>query len=329
MAKKTVKSVVHTEAYATKDTFWNHERVVRGIAYRDIAKKTNKSIGTICQWFIGRTRPDKDTIKFLCDYFNEDKNCMHISYAQGELEFDIAFKNYKANRNGNKIVCRSDKTETKEVIKNFDTGLENRNIGSISFLLKQRHVTYKQLAHELKCTVTMIRRWVKGLDVPNDVYISKMADFLEYDADKLSDLFEKAYRKYRNIEGQIDISDVTKPTSWRYNFETGEMIVEHTEKPEVDISFSPEVEDALKKMADHHDDHERFVKWFNILSSISPARITEEEIVNIMSQYVCCNYNMFNALEAWHNECKTNYVHERYILLACERRKWLGEDYER
>ena len=317
MAKKEVKTVVHTEAYATKDTFWNVERVNRGLTYNQISEHVGRPVGTVCGWFIGKTRPNRDTVSELCDYFNgikyTDGSVCHISYERGTEEFKDAYEKYNA-AGGKTVVCRSDKKETKEVIKSMDTSIENRNVNSIHFLLRQRHITYKQLASELKCTVTMVRRWIKGLDVPNDVYIGKMADILEYNPDKLNDLFEKAYYKYRNVEGQIDISEAIEDTA---------------KEPEPEVKFSPEVEDALKKMADHHDDHERFIKWFNLFASIAPARITEEEIVNIMSQYVCCDYNMFMALEAWHNECKTNYVHERYILLTCERNKWLGEDYER
>lgn len=317
MAKKEVKTVVHTEAYATKDTFWNVERVNRGLTYNQISERVGRPIGTVCGWFIGKTRPNRDTVSELCDYFNSiqyiDGSVCHISYERGIEEFKDAYEKYNA-AGGKTVVCRSDKKETKEVIKSMDTSIENRNVNTINFLLRQRHITYKQLASELKCTVTMVRRWIKGLDVPNDVYIGKMADILEYNPDKLNDLFEKAYHKYRNVEGQIDISEAIEDT---------------VKEPEPEVKFSPEVEDALKKMADHHDDHERFIKWFNLFASISPVRITEEEIVNIMSQYVCCDYNMFMALEAWHNECKTNYVHERYILLTCERNKWFGEDYER
>lgn len=320
MAKKEIKVVVNAEAFATKDTFWNQERVKRGLTYNQISEYVERPIGTVCAWFIGRTRPNRDTIMALCDYFNDSRYIdpvvlasSKISYERGEREFDYAHSKYIASHE-KQVVYRSNKKETKEVVKSVDTSIENWNANSVHFLLKQRHITYKQLASELKCTVTMIRRWIKGLDMPNDVYIGKMADILEYDPDKLTDLFRREYDKQYNVEGQIDISEAIEDTA---------------KEPEPEVKFSPEVEDALKKMADHHDDHERFIKWFNLFASLSPVRITEEEIVNIMSQYVCCDYNMFMALEAWHNECKTNYVHERYILLTCERKNWFGEDYER
>ena len=317
MAKKEIKTVVHTEAYATKDTFWNVERVNRGLTYNQISEHVGRPIGTVCGWFIGKTRPNRDTVSELCDYFNDikytDGSVCHISYERGMEEFKDAYEKYNA-AGGKTVICRSDKKETKEVIKSMDTSIENRNVNSIHFLLRQRHITYKQLASELKCTVTMVRHWTRGYDMPNDVYIEKMANILEYDPDKLTDLFRREYDKQYNVEGQIDISEAIEDTA---------------KEPEPEVKFSPEVEDALKKMVVKHDDHERFVRWFNLFASISPVRITEEEIVNIMSQYVCCDYNMFMALEAWHNECKTNYVHERYILLTCERNKWFGEDYER
>lgn len=332
MAKKEVKTVVHTEAYATKDTFWNVERVKRGLTYNQISEHVGRPIGTVCGWFIGKTRPNRDTVSDLCDYFNSiqyiDGSFCHISYECGMEAFKNAYEKYNA-AGGKTVVCRSDKKETKEVIKSMDTSIENRNVNSIHFLLRQRHITYKQLASELKCTVTMIRHWIRGYDMPNDVYIEKMADILEYDPDKLTDLFRREYDKQCNIEGQCTIEDAIKddilvPSNKDTASDTDVAVF-----AEPEVKFSPEVEDALKKMADHHDDHERFIKWFNLFASISPVRITEEEIVNIMSQYVCCDYNMFMALEAWHNECKTNYVHERYILLTCERNKWFGEDYER
>lgn len=339
MAKKEIKVVVNAEAFATKDTFWNQERVKRGLTYNQISEYIERPIGTVCAWFIGRTRPNRDTIMALCDYFNDSRYIdpvvlasSKISYERGEREFDYAHSKYIASHE-KQVVCRSDKNKTKEVVKSVDTSIENWNANSVHFLLKQRHMTYKRLASELKCTVTMIRRWVRGYDMPNDVYIGKMADILEYDPDKLTDLFRREYDKQYNVEGQCTIEDdIFVPSNKDAAFDTDIVYIGKAAdilESEPEVKFSPEVEDALKKMADHHDDHERFIKWFNLFASISPVRITEEEIVNIMSQYVCCDYNMFMALEAWHNECKTNYVHERYILLICERNKWFGEDYER
>lgn len=319
MAKKKVKQAIHKESRASRDTFWNRERIKRGITYTEISERYKRSLSTICCWFIGKKVPQDETIiRDLCKWFSDtpytDGSDSIITYERGMYEFEEAHKDYSAKKTGKTINLRSEpKTDVVEYEKNINDTIVIQQVNSIHFLLRHRHITYKQLASELKCTVTMIRHWIRGYDMPNDVYIGKMADILEYDPDKLTDLFRMEYDKQYNVEGQIDIS---------------EAIEDAAKEPEPEVKFSPEVEDALKKMADHHDDHERFVKWFNFLSSISPARISDKDVANIMTEYVNCNYCMYEAMEAWHNEYHPNYVHERYILLICDRKGWFGEDYE-
>lgn len=310
------KTTKHAEAYCTVDTFWNKERIKRGYTYQQIMDRFNKtSVSTVANWFIGRFLPNDKIIEELCEWFD-------INLEKGKSEFERAHQKYEAQK-GKKLIARCDTEEKIMVDINYNM--------TVRFLMKQRQKTFKSLAHDLKCTTTMVRRWVFGIEMPNDVYIQKIADILEYDVDNLEKLFVKACDSHKNIEGQEKIEDYTPDDALNSSAPIPSFPVP-TGEDYVEVSFSPEVEQALQDIADQHDDHERFVKWFDILSNISPARITDTDVVEIMNHYVTSGYSMFMALEAYHNESynnnRSNYVRERYILLTCERNDWLGEDHE-
>lgn len=306
----------HAEATAIVDTFWNRERVKRGIKYDDVSKHFGKSQGTVAKWFIGKTIPNDEIIYELCYWFKKIGHGI-IMFDEGKQAFIDDHAKYEAS-SGKKIVTRADE-------KIVETTTE-RPI-TIKFLLRNRKYSFRELSKELKVTVTMVRNWVNGQAVPNDVYLDKMADILDFDAGKLGDLFADAYYKAHNVEGQIDIIEAQEQKEPDPMEENTEEQVNDDKNEEYTVS--PVLEEALERFSEYSSNRQRFVQWFELLTSISPVRITDSEVTEIMTHYISMEYNMFNALEAWHNECKTNYVHERYILLTCERKNWLGEDYER
>lgn len=313
----------HTEATAQIDTFWNRERVKRGLKYDDVAEHFGKSRSTVAKWFIGKIIPSDEIISELCFWFTIGHEL--IMFDEGKQAFIDAHAKYEA-ANGKKVVARADEKLVETTVTRPMT---------IRFLLRDRKYSFRKLASELKVTVTMIRNWVNGQAVPNDVYLDKMADILDFDAVKLGDLFADAYYKAHNVEGQINITEAqetAEPDPMDEDAkeasipDTKELVYNGEINDE--YKFSPVLEGALEKFTEQSSDRDRLVQWFQFLTSISPVRITDAEVVEIMAHYISMDYNMFNALEAWHNEDNPNYIHERYILLTCERKNWFGEDHE-
>lgn len=332
MAKKTLKRKVHTEAYATKDTFWNIERVKRGITYQQIADRYKVTRTSVCKWFTGRNIPrSEDTIRDLCEWFTDtpytNGSSSIIYYEHGLYELKKANRIYEAKTGKKKVLIADPKVEI------VDAKINSEGFSATNFLnnlLKRRQITQMKLGFEIDISPNVVRKFIHGACMPSNEQIIKMADILEYDPDKLTMIFKHAYDAKHEVEGQCTIEDAIKDDilvpSTKYNASDVDIVLYPEPKPEV--KFLPEAEDALNQMTDHHKDHERFVKWFNFLSSISPERISDKDIVNIMTEYVNCNYCMYEAMEAWHNEYHPNYLHERYILLRCDRKLWFGEGYE-
>lgn len=334
----------HTEATAIVDTFWNRERVKRGIKYSDVSKKFGKSQGTVAKWFIGKSVPNDEIISELCYWFTIGHDI--IMFDEGKQAFIDAHAKYEA-ASSKTVIARADE----KIVETMET-----RPMTIKFLLRDRKYSFRKLAKELKVTVTMIRNWVNGQAVPNDVYLDKMADILDFDSVKLGDLFADAYYKAHNVEGQMDIIEAQEqkePDPMDEDAKEASIPDAEAWTDDVmsrirntEITITPGIRDTLKKMdedakeasildkalekfTEQSSDRDRLVQWFQLLTGISPVRITDTEIIEIMTHYISMDYSMFNALEAWHNEDNPNYIHERYVILQCDRVHWLGEDYER
>lgn len=79
-------------AYARKDTFWNKQRVEKGLTAKDIGELTGISEKTISAYFTGFLMPDEQAIRTICDLFEVD-------FKTGSLEFQHAHRQYKAEHN--------------------------------------------------------------------------------------------------------------------------------------------------------------------------------------------------------------------------------------
>lgn len=76
-------------AYARKDTFWNKQRVEKGLTHREIAEYLHKDHKKVAAYFSGFLLPTDDTIRQLCDLFD-------IDFHTGNLEFQHAHRQYRA-----------------------------------------------------------------------------------------------------------------------------------------------------------------------------------------------------------------------------------------
>lgn len=79
-------------AYARKDTFWNKQRVEKGLTAKDVGELTGISEKTISAYFTGFLMPDEQAIRTICDLFE-------IDFTTGSLEFQHAHRQYKAEHN--------------------------------------------------------------------------------------------------------------------------------------------------------------------------------------------------------------------------------------
>lgn len=78
-------------AFAKKDTFWNKQRVEKGLTLKEISELVGEKEKKVSAYFSGFLMPRESTIRTLCDLFDVD-------FHTGNLEFQHAHKQYKAER---------------------------------------------------------------------------------------------------------------------------------------------------------------------------------------------------------------------------------------
>lgn len=76
-------------AYAKKDTFWNKQRVDKGLTLKEISELIGEKEKTVSAYFTGFLMPCESTVRTLCDLFDVD-------FHTGNLEFQHAHKQYTA-----------------------------------------------------------------------------------------------------------------------------------------------------------------------------------------------------------------------------------------
>lgn len=79
-------------AYAKKDTFWNKQRVEKGLTLKEISELIGEKEKTVSAYFTGFLMPSESTVRTLCDLFDVD-------FHTGSLEFQHAHKQYTAEHN--------------------------------------------------------------------------------------------------------------------------------------------------------------------------------------------------------------------------------------
>lgn len=76
-------------AFARKGNFWSEQRVKNGLQLKDVAQAIGVGEKRAGMYFSGQTMPSEPVIRQICDLFD-------IEYGEGELEFQHAHKNWKA-----------------------------------------------------------------------------------------------------------------------------------------------------------------------------------------------------------------------------------------
>lgn len=94
-------------AYAKKDTFWNKQRVEKGLTLKEISELVGEKEKTVSAYFTGFLMPSDSTIKTLCDLFDVD-------FHTGNLEFQHAHRDYVGEHDLT-LKCSSKKKGKKEL----------------------------------------------------------------------------------------------------------------------------------------------------------------------------------------------------------------------
>lgn len=99
-------------AYAKKDTFWNKQRVEKGLTLKEISELVGEKEKTVSAYFTGFLMPSDSTIKTLCDLFDVD-------FHTGNLEFQHAHKQYKAEHDLSLKYSSTQKSKKKNITPNI------------------------------------------------------------------------------------------------------------------------------------------------------------------------------------------------------------------
>lgn len=77
------------KARASKETFWNAERIKRGWSYDDLSEKLHIPKSTLARWFSGISAPRKDwQIQTLCNLFEVDFDTGYNEFYRAERTWD-------------------------------------------------------------------------------------------------------------------------------------------------------------------------------------------------------------------------------------------------
>jgi transcriptional regulator with XRE-family HTH domain len=100
-------------AYAKKDTFWNKQRVEKGLTLKEISELVGEKEKTVSAYFTGFCMPSESTIRTLCDLFDVD-------FHTGSLEFQHAHKQYKAEHDLSLKYSSKKKSKKKDITSDED-----------------------------------------------------------------------------------------------------------------------------------------------------------------------------------------------------------------
>lgn len=100
-------------AYAKKDTFWNKQRVEKGLTLKEISELIGEKEKTVSAYFTGFIMPSESTVRTLCDLFDVD-------FHTGNLEFQHAHKQYKAEHDLSLKYSSKQRSKKKDITSDED-----------------------------------------------------------------------------------------------------------------------------------------------------------------------------------------------------------------
>ena len=207
-----MKYVKNCPAVAKRSTFWNVERVKRGLTYPQISVHMKSSCGISKQpsgygrIFVGIDMPDTDTIAELCRWFSELGD--EIPFEVGKDEFYKAHISYKAE-NPKTTVVKYDN------IKEVDSGMRMKEhkggprcSTAIGKLIQNNGYSMPEIADKIGVNVYTFKDYVRGKTKVTDDVIIDVTEVLNNDPENIERLFNEAYDQYHTDPKQITVDDI-------------------------------------------------------------------------------------------------------------------------
>lgn len=205
-----MKHVQNCPAMAKRSTFWNLERVKRGLTYPQISAHMKSSCGisrhpsVYGRIFVGIDMPDTDMIAELCRWFSELGD--EIPFEVGKAEFYKAHISYKPE-NPKTEVIRYDN------IKEVDTVVRKHRGGpicstAIGKLIQNNGYSMPEIADKIGVNVHTFKDYVRGKTKVTDDVIIDVTEVLNNDPENIERLFNEAYDQYHIDPKQITVDDI-------------------------------------------------------------------------------------------------------------------------
>lgn len=204
-----MKYVKNCPAVAKRSTFWNVERVNRGLTYPQIKKhmeecgikRASSGYGRI---FVGIDMPDTDTIAELCRWFSELGD--EIPFEVGKAEFHKAHLSYKPENPKTTVIKHDIIKEVDGVVKEYKGG--PRCSTEIGKLIQHNDYTMQKMADKIGVNVSTFKNYIIGKTKVTDDVIIDVTEALNNDPENIERLFNEAYDQYHTNPKQITVDDI-------------------------------------------------------------------------------------------------------------------------
>lgn len=204
-----MKYVKNCPAVAKRSTFWNVERVNRGLTYPQIKKHMdacgiNRASSGYGRIFVGIDMPDTDTIAELCRWFSELGD--EIPFEVGKAEFYKAHISYKAENPKTTVIKHDIIKEVDGVAKEYKGG--PRCSTEIGKLIQRNDYTMQKMADKIGVNVSTFKNYIIGKTKVTDDVIIDVTEALNNDPENIERLFNEAYDQYHIDPKQITVDDI-------------------------------------------------------------------------------------------------------------------------
>ncbi len=204
-----MKYVKNCPAVAKRSTFWNVERVNRGLTYPQIKNHMDacgikRASSVYGRMFVGIDMPDTDTIAELCRWFSELGD--EIPFEVGKAEFHKAHLSYKPENPKTTVIKHDIIKEVDGVVKEYKGG--PRCSTEIGKLIQRNGYSMPKIANKIGVNVYTFKDYVRGKTKVTDDVIIDVTEVLNNDPENIERLFNEAYDQYHMDPKQITVDDI-------------------------------------------------------------------------------------------------------------------------
>lgn len=206
-----MKVVRNCAPVAKNPTFWNLERVKRGLTYPQIRNYMlkwgiDRASSVYGRIFVGIDMPDTDTISILCRWFSELGD--EIPFEVGKAKFHEAYLNHKPEKHRT-IVAKCENKIEKEI-----EVMESRRKGGrtckseIGKLIQNNNYTIQGMANKIGVKKYTFKQYVEGKRRVTDDVIIDVTEALNNDPENIERLFNEAYDQYHTNPDQVTVDEI-------------------------------------------------------------------------------------------------------------------------